>query len=97
MYHQSLFVPSIPVWIDDRKRGHVCRLMTSETSLAQYGPHRLIIANHEKSSSAFLNNMHHAKSLPNNSRGAAPHFKSHMINLGLTFEWSLTKKGALTL
>ena len=38
----------------DRKRGLVCRLMTSETSPAQYDPHRLIITNYEKS--LFINN-----------------------------------------
>ena len=48
-HHQSTYVPSHSVLIDDRKRGHVCRLMTSGTSPTQYGPHRLIIANHEKS------------------------------------------------
>ena len=32
-----------------RKRGLVCRLMTSRTSPTQYGPHRMIIANYEKS------------------------------------------------
>ena len=40
--------PILSVLIDDRKRGHVCRLLTSGTSPAYVGPHRLIIANHEK-------------------------------------------------
>ena len=47
--HQSKYMPLLLVLIDDRKRGHVCRLMTSGTSPAQYGPHRLFIANYEKS------------------------------------------------
>ena len=32
-----------------RKQGLICRLKTSGTSLAQYGPHRMIIAYYEKS------------------------------------------------
>ena len=34
----------------NRKRGHVCRSMGVGTSPAQYGPHQLIIVNHEKKS-----------------------------------------------
>ena len=45
--HQSK--PSLSVLIDDQKRGHVRRLMTSGTSPTQYSPHQLIFANYEKS------------------------------------------------
>ena len=42
-------VPSLLVINQNQKRGHVSRLMTVGLSLAQYGPHQLIIVNHEKS------------------------------------------------
>ena len=42
----SIYIPLLSVLIDDSKQGHVCRQGESPT---QYGPHRLIIANHEKS------------------------------------------------
>ena len=41
--------PLFLVLNQNRKRGQVCRLMTSGTLPPQYGPHRLIIANYEKS------------------------------------------------
>ena len=47
--------------IVDRKRGLACRLMTSGTSPPQYGTHRRIIANTEKS---VLSKVSVAESLP---------------------------------
>ena len=41
--------PRFRSWFVDRKRGLICRLMTSGMSTAQYSPHRMIITNYEKS------------------------------------------------
>ena len=45
----STYVPLLSVINQNGKRGLVCRLMMSRTSAAQYGPHRQIIADDERS------------------------------------------------